>query len=122
MAELEDLATGVAEEQAPAELSKAAFTLTAYLDWPRRSGIISDEPNSEHQLASQQPRSIISAILARPLPCSLALPGCRKYAAVRESIVHKATFTSGRHIVRKYWKKKKHRKRKKRWHRKRRHH
>ena len=122
MAELEDLATGVAEEQAPAELSKAAFTMTAYLDWPRRSGIIRDEPNSEHQLASRQPRSIISAILARPLPCSLALPGCRKYAAVRESIVHKATFTSSRHIVRKYWKKKKHKKRKKRWHRKRRHH
>jgi murein L,D-transpeptidase YafK len=46
--------------------------------------------NFEQQLAPQAARAGISPTLTRPLPCSLALASCRRYAALREQVAHQA--------------------------------
>ena len=60
----------------------------------------------------------VSPALLRPLPCSLALPSCRKYADLRERLLQKASATLEPPVVKKA-KKKRHYKRKKRKHRRR---
>jgi hypothetical protein len=47
--------------------------------------------NFEQQVAPETQRAGVSATLTRPLPCSLALPSCRRYASLREQLAHKAT-------------------------------
>ena len=42
-------------------------------------------------MAPQTQRPGVSATLTRPLPCSLALPSCRRYASLREQLAHKAS-------------------------------
>jgi murein L,D-transpeptidase YafK len=112
IAELAEVTSRVAEQKGPLPLeSKAAFALTAYLGWPRQPNLTKQEPNSEQRIASES---------LRPLPCSLALPSCRKYAALRESIAYNASTAVEPRNVRKHWKAK-HRK-KKRWRKKRRRH
>jgi murein L,D-transpeptidase YafK len=47
--------------------------------------------NFEKQVAPQAARPGVSETLTRPLPCSLALASCRRYAALREQVAHKVS-------------------------------
>ena len=47
--------------------------------------------NFERQVAPRAPHPGVSETLTRQLPCSLALASCRRYAALREQLAHKAT-------------------------------
>jgi murein L,D-transpeptidase YafK len=47
--------------------------------------------NFEKRVAPQAARPGVSETLTRPLPCSLALASCRRYAALREQVAHKVT-------------------------------
>lgn len=46
--------------------------------------------NFEQQVAPQADRTGLSPTLTRPLSCSLTLPSCRRYAALREQVAHQA--------------------------------
>jgi murein L,D-transpeptidase YafK len=95
------------------ELAHAA--LTRPVELTRRG------ENSLAQLAPQMISAAgVSAVLTGALPCSLALPSCRKYAALRGRIVHDATLKAQKQKAARiaYTKKKK----KKKKHHKRKHH
>ena len=65
----------------------------SYLGGPAAAAMIVNKlgENFEQQVAPQAKRPGVSATLTRPLPCSLALPSCRRYASVREQLAHKAS-------------------------------
>ncbi len=65
----------------------------SYLGGPAAAAMIANKlgENFEKQVAPQAARAGVSETLTRPLRCSLALASCRKYAALRERIAHKAT-------------------------------
>ena len=64
----------------------------SYLGGPAIASAIVNKlgENFEQQLAPRAPRPGVSPTLTRPLPCSLALPSCRRYASLREQMAHKA--------------------------------
>ncbi len=65
----------------------------SYLGGPAAAAMIVNKlgENFEQQVAPETQRAGVSATLTRPLPCSLALPSCRRYASLREQLAHKAT-------------------------------
>jgi murein L,D-transpeptidase YafK len=77
-----------------AEIKTASIAGTAsYLGGPAAAAAIVNKlgENFEQQVAPVAPRAGVSPTLTRPLPCSLALASCRKYAALREQVAHKVT-------------------------------
>ncbi|MEI9902000.1 MAG: hypothetical protein WDN31_19965 [Hyphomicrobium sp.] len=63
----------------------------SYLGGPAAAMIVNKlGENFEQQIAPLVQRAGISPTLTRPLPCSLALPACRRYASLREQLAHKA--------------------------------
>lgn len=98
IADLSSINKRVAEqpkiEPQTAEIKTASIAGTAsYLGGPAAAAIIVNKlgENFEKQVAPQTQRPGVSQTLTRPLPCSLALASCRKYAALREQLAHKAT-------------------------------
>jgi hypothetical protein len=86
---------------------------TAYLGWPGHGALTKEGENFKRQLAPKSLSPRISPILTRPLPCSLALASCRKYAAMRERLVHKAVVRSELSVTKKKRSKKRRHKKKK---------
>jgi len=75
-----------------AEIKTASIvTPTSYFASAATTGVAANRlgENFELQLAPETPRKGVSETLTRPLPCSLALPSCRKYASLREQVAHK---------------------------------
>ncbi len=88
----------VAEQPEPktetAEIKTASLAGPAsYLGGPATAAIIGNRlgENFEQQLAPRTPRAGLSETLTRQLPCSLAMPSCRRYAALREQVAHKVS-------------------------------
>jgi murein L,D-transpeptidase YafK len=111
IAELADISSRVAEEPAPAAATTVALA-PSYLGGPRPPNLTRQGPNSLLQLAPDTLRPGFSALLARPLPCSLVLASCRKYAALRERLARKQTVTAERPSTKKKYRHAKHRKKK----------
>lgn len=98
IADLSRINKGVAEQPEPqtqtAEIKTASISAPAsYLGGPATAAIIGNRlgENFEQQVAPRTPHAGVSETLTRQLPCSLALPSCRRYAALREQIAHKVT-------------------------------
>lgn len=93
IADLADINTRVAEQPAePTEIKTASLAGPAsYLGGPAVAGISKLGANFAQQVVPDALRASVSPVLTRPLPCSLALSSCRKYAALRKQLVHKAT-------------------------------
>jgi murein L,D-transpeptidase YafK len=104
MEELADINSRVAEEAVPSpEKTTTAVALApSYLGGPRPSILTRHGPNSLQQLAPESLRPGVSPLLTRPLPCSLVLASCRKYAALRERLARKETVTVERSSTKKY--------------------
>lgn len=91
----------VAEQPQPqtqtAEIKTASISVpsgpASYIKGPATAAIIGNRlgDNFEQQIAPRTPHPGLSEVLTRPLPCSLALVSCRRYAALREQIAHKVT-------------------------------
>jgi hypothetical protein len=101
----------------PAIDPRAAFA-TAYLDL-QRPVLLSRRGDNSLQQISPGTKGGVSATLTRPLSCSLAMPSCRKYAALRIAMTKEKPEASLERAVKKrvHYKKKK-KKKKKRKHRK----
>jgi len=98
IADLSHINKRVAEQPEPktetAEIKTASLAGPAsYLGGPITASIVTNRvgENFEQQLAPRKPHPGLSETLTRPLPCSLAMPACRRYAALREQIAHKIT-------------------------------
>lgn len=98
IADLSHINKRVAEQPEPqtetAEIKTASLAGPAsYLGGPITASVVNNRigENFEQQLAPRKPREGLSETLTRPLPCSLAMPACRRYAALREQIAHKIT-------------------------------
>jgi murein L,D-transpeptidase YafK len=98
IADLSNINKRVAEqpqiEPQTAEIKTASIAGTAsYLGGPAAAAMIVNKlgENFEKQLAPQALRPGVSQTLTRPLSCSLALASCRRYAALREQLAHKAS-------------------------------
>jgi len=77
-----------------AEIKTASISGAAtFLGGPAAATIIANRlgENFERQFAPLSQREGLSPVLTRPLQCSLTLPSCRRYAALREQIAHKST-------------------------------
>jgi murein L,D-transpeptidase YafK len=88
----------VAEQPQPetqtAEIKTASISAPAtYFKGPATAAIFGNRlgDNFEQQVAPRRPNPGLSEVLTRPLPCSLALVSCRRYAALREQVAHKVT-------------------------------
>jgi hypothetical protein len=93
LADLANLNTRAAEPKPePAEMTVASLAgPISYLGGPPVAGLSKLGPNFAMQVVPQVVRAGVSPVLTRPLSCSLALASCRRYAALREQLVHKAT-------------------------------
>jgi hypothetical protein len=98
IADLSNINKKVAEqptlEPQAAEIKTASLAgPAAYLGAPAAAAMIVNKlgENFEQQVAPETNRAGISTTLTRPLPCSLALASCRRYASLREQLAHKAT-------------------------------
>ncbi|MFN3622520.1 MAG: murein L,D-transpeptidase family protein [Hyphomicrobium sp.] len=98
IADLSRINKRVAEQPEPktetAEIKTASLAGPAsYLGGPATAAIVGNRlgENFEQHLAPRTPHAGVSETLTRQLPCSLALPSCRRYAALREQIAHKVT-------------------------------
>ena len=98
IADLSNINKKVAEQPTlqpqTAEIKTASLAgPAAYLGGPAAAAMIINKlgENFEQQVAPETQRAGVSATLTRPLPCSLALPSCRRYASLREQLAHKAT-------------------------------
>jgi len=98
IADLSRINKRVAEQPQPktetAEIKTASLAGPAsYLGGPTRAAIVHNRlgENFEQQLAPRAPHPGVSETLTRPLPCSMALASCRRYAALREQLAHKAS-------------------------------
>ncbi len=81
---------------------------------PARGNLIERGPNSMAQRAPKYFVPNANRALVRPVPCSLALPSCRKYAELREKLLQKASATFEPPVVNKKRAKKRHHRRKRR--------
>ena len=94
IADLADINSRVAEPKPePTEMKVASLGgPISYLGGPApAAGLSKLGPNFAMQVTPAVARAGVSLLLTRPLPCSLALSSCRRYAALREQLVHKAT-------------------------------
>jgi len=98
IADLSRINKRVAEQPEPQRQSEEIKTASlsgpaSYLSGPATAAIIANRlgENFEQQLAPRTPHPGLSETLTRQLPCSLALPSCRRYAELREQIAHKVT-------------------------------
>jgi murein L,D-transpeptidase YafK len=113
--ELAQISSAVAEENGPGP-SAAAMRLAlvaTYFQGHAHADPVESEPDTMEQLAPKYLVPGVSPALLRPLPCTLALPSCRRYADLRERLLQKAAATLEPPVVKKT-KKKRHYKRKKR--------
>lgn len=96
MREMEEINRRVAEQtEAMPQERKAAFAyLPSYLGAQPQAKLTRSGPNSLQQLAPETLRPGVSPILTRPLPCSLALPSCRRYEALRRRLVQAAAMAA----------------------------
>ena len=107
IADLSSINKKVAEQPVPQQQSSEIKTASlggggasylggpaSYLGGPAIAAAIVNKlgENFEQQLAPETPRPGVSQTLTRPLPCSLAMPSCRRYASLREQMAHKAAF------------------------------
>lgn len=117
--EMRKINTVSAEQTGPPRPErKLAFALLPrYLGGPRQPNLTKREPNTLQQLAPETLLAGVSPILTRPLPCSLALASCRKYAALRARLAQAAAVAAKPKVARKSRKKKRHHHRRKRRHR-----
>lgn len=117
--ELNEITARVAESSGPSPL--AAKTRVAFagasLSALARGNLVERGPNFRRQLAPGRFVPNANPALMRPLPCSLALPSCRKYAELRERLLQKAAAALDPPVV----KKKRHKKRRHKRKRRRRH-
>jgi murein L,D-transpeptidase YafK len=93
LAELRQITSRVAEEHGPSPLdaqTRVAFAGTN-LEALALGNLIRQGPNSRRQAAPEYFVPNANPALVRPLPCSLALPSCRRYAALRERLLQKAS-------------------------------
>jgi murein L,D-transpeptidase YafK len=105
IADLSSINKKVAEQPVPQQQSSEIKTASlggggasylggpaSYLGGPAIAAAIVNKlgENFEQQLAPETPRPGVSQTLTRPLPCSLAMPSCRRYASLREQMAHKA--------------------------------
>jgi murein L,D-transpeptidase YafK len=81
-----------------------------------RGNLVEQGLTFRRQLAPQHFVPDANPALLRPLPCSLAVPGCRKYAELRERLLQKASVVAEPPVVTKKRHKKRHYKRKRRRH------
>lgn len=98
IADLSRINKQVAEQPEPqtqtAEIKTASISgPAAYLSGPAIAAVIGNRlgDNFEQRLAPHMPHPGVSKVLTRPLPCSLALSSCRRYASLREQLAQKAT-------------------------------
>ncbi|HEX9882289.1 MAG TPA: hypothetical protein VGA65_07250 [Hyphomicrobium sp.] len=116
--ELKEITSHVAEASGPppSEAKKIRVALAgASLEALARGNLVERGVNSERQLAPEHFVPGASPALMRPLPCSLALPSCRKYAELRERLLQKASVAlEPAPVVKKKRHKKRHKKRKRR--------
>lgn len=96
IADLADINSRVAEQAPePAEIKTASLAGPAfYLGGPMVAGPSKLGANFAQQVAPDTTPAGVSPLLTRKLSCSLALSSCRRYAALREQLVHKATLRS----------------------------
>jgi murein L,D-transpeptidase YafK len=117
--ELAEIKSHVAVQNGPipSETKMPLALVTAYLGWTGHGALAKQGTNFQRQLAPKSLSVRVSPILTRPLPCSLALASCRKYAAMRERLVHEAVVRSEIRVIKKKRSKKhRHRKKKRRRH------
>jgi len=118
--ELADITSRVAEANGPSpSVSKTPLALAgAQLEALAQGNLIERGPNSMQQLAPRYFVPGANPALMRPLPCSLALTSCRKYAALRQRLLQKASVDLDPPVVKKsHHKRRYHHRRKRRRHR-----
>ena len=98
IADLSKINKQVAEQPEPqtqtAEIKTASITgPISYLGGPATAAVVGNRlgENFEAQVAPKTAHAGVSEVLTRQLPCSMALPSCRHYAALREQLAQKAT-------------------------------
>jgi murein L,D-transpeptidase YafK len=97
IADLSHINTRVAEEKTETAPAKVASLIgpASYLGGPAvaAAGTIANKlaEDYEQQIAPATAHAGVSPLLTRSLPCSLALPSCRRYAALREQLAQKAS-------------------------------
>jgi hypothetical protein len=114
--DLAEIKSHVAEQNGPIppETKMPLALATAYLGWAGHGALTREGANFRRQLAPRSLSPRVSPILTRPLPCSLTLASCRKYAATRERLVHKAEVRAELRVIKKkHSKKRRHKKKKK---------
>jgi murein L,D-transpeptidase YafK len=116
--ELREISSHVAESSGPPPLStklRTAFA-AASLEALARGNLVEQGFTFRRQLAPAHFVPNANPALLRPLPCSLAVPGCRKYAELRERLLQKASGVASEPRVKKRRHKRRHHKRKRRRH------
>jgi len=92
--ELEDINSRVAEQNGPLRAATKPAIAFAFLQLVRPAVPVMSKPRSS---SYRQPAS--GATLTRALPCSLTLPSCRKYSALRERLAQKAAVTAEERVA-----------------------
>ncbi len=118
--ELAQIKSSVAEEAGPLPSpEKTQLALAgAQLGALAHGNLIERGPDSMQQLAPRYFVPGANPALMRPLACSLALPSCRKYAALRERLLQKASVALDPPVVKKkHYKRRYHKRQQRRRHR-----
>jgi murein L,D-transpeptidase YafK len=97
-------AVETADAAKPVKLTRLALAGPALLT-PARGNLIERGPNSMAQRAPEYLVPNASPALLRPLSCSLALPSCRKYVALRNKLLQNASAALEPPVVKKKRKK-----------------
>jgi murein L,D-transpeptidase YafK len=94
--EIDDLNTRVAEQIGPLPTQAKPTPAYAFLHLvrPPVSNMTRIGSISYQQLSGEAVRAGVSAMLTRPLPCSMVLSSCRKYAALRDKLATKAAIVA----------------------------
>ena len=75
---------------APPTTKAALGTFPYRTSGVQQADVMSRGPNSLREIAPSALLPGVSPTLTRPIACSLALPSCRRYAALRERLAHEA--------------------------------
>jgi murein L,D-transpeptidase YafK len=86
----------------------------ASLEALARGNLVEQGRTSRRQLAPEHFVAHANPALLRPVACSLAVPGCRKYAELRERLLQKAALVAEPPVVKKKRHKQRHHRRKRR--------
>lgn len=94
--ELDDLNSRVAEQTGPLPPETKPAPPYAFLQLVRPAALNMTriDSSSYQQPSGEAARVGVSANLARRLPCSLTLPSCRRYAALRDKLAEKAAIAA----------------------------